>query len=81
MPEERIAWRSVSGEAPNAGEVRFEALGRDSTCVYLTMKYEPEGAIENIGDALGAMDRRVQSSVDDFKEFIEGRAEETGSWR
>jgi uncharacterized membrane protein len=81
VPDERIAWRSVSGDAPNAGEVRFEPLGDASTCVYLTMEYEPEGAIENIGDALGAMDRRVQSTLDDFKEFIETREEETGAWR
>ena len=37
--------------------------------------------MENIGDALGAMDRRVQSTVDDFKEFIESRHRETGAWR
>lgn len=81
VPDQRIAWRSVSGDAPNAGEVRFEPLGNDRTCVYLTMEYEPQGAVENVGDALGAMDRRVQSTVDDFKEFIESRAQETGAWR
>jgi len=27
------------------------------------------------------MDRRVQSTVDDFKEFIESRERETGAWR
>lgn len=81
VPDQRIAWRSVSGDAPNAGEVRFEPLGTDRTCVYLTMEYDPEGVLENIGDALGAMDRRVQNSVDDFKEFIENRAQETGAWR
>ena len=81
VPDQRIAWRSVSGDAPNAGEVRFEPLSSDSTNVYLTMEYEPEGALESIGDALGAMERQVQSTVDDFKQFIEGRGRETGAWR
>lgn len=31
VPDRRIAWRSVSGDAPNAGEVRFEPLAEDST--------------------------------------------------
>ena len=81
VPDQRIAWRSVSGDAPNAGEVRFEPLSEESTCVYLTMEYEPTGAIENIGDALGVMDGRVQSTVEDFKQFIESRGQETGAWR
>ena len=81
VPDQHIAWRSISGDAPNAGEVRFEPLSADKTRVHLTMEYEPQGAMENIGDALGAMDRRVQSTVDDFKEFIESRRRETGAWR
>jgi uncharacterized membrane protein len=80
-PDQRIAWRSVSGDAPNAGEVRFEPRGDDRTCVYLAMEYDPKGVTENIGDALGAMNTRVQSTVEDFKEFIENRAQETGAWR
>ena len=45
------------------------------------MAYEPEGVIENVGSKLGVMDRQVQTSVDDFKKFIENRGEETGEWR
>ncbi|MEX2496832.1 MAG: SRPBCC family protein [Woeseia sp.] len=81
VPDERIAWRSLSPETPNAGEVRFEPISSESTRVHVVMEYEPEGAIESIGDALGAMNRRVQSTVDDFKEFIEDRRSETGAWR
>src|SRR5690606_26194732 len=81
VPDKHIAWRSVSGDAPNGGEVRFEPISDQKTRVHLTMEYEPQGAMENIGDALGAMDRRVQSTVDDFKEFIESRNRETGAWR
>ena len=80
MPDKTIAWRSTSG-APNGGAVRFEPLGPDRTRIRLTMEYDPEGAVENLGDALGMMSRRVQTSVEDFKKFIETRGTETGAWR
>src|SRR5690606_21147730 len=52
LPDERISWRSTSGPH-NAGAVRFEPLGPDRTRVHLAMSYEPEGLIENVGDAVG----------------------------
>jgi uncharacterized membrane protein len=79
-PDERISWKSVSG-APNAGTVRFEQISPESTRVRLVMAYEPEGAVETAGDALGIFSARVQSSIEDFKKFIETRTEETGEWR
>ncbi|HEY5810645.1 MAG TPA: SRPBCC family protein [Povalibacter sp.] len=79
-PDSRISWKSVSG-AGNAGTVRFEPLGADRTRVRLAMAYEPEGAIENIGDALGIFSSRVEDTVEDFKKFIESRGQETGAWR
>lgn len=81
VPDQRIAWRSTSGDAPNAGAVRFEPLGPDRTRVNLTMEYEPQGAVENIGDALGVMSGRVETTVKQFKEFIEQRGAESGGWR
>jgi uncharacterized membrane protein len=79
-PDKRISWKSISG-APNAGTVRFEPLGADRTRVRLVMAYEPEGAVENTGDALGIFSRRVESTVKDFKEYIELRGTESGGWR
>ena len=79
-PDKRISWRSVSG-APNAGTVRFEPLGTDRTRVRLVMAYDPEGAIEHIGDAVGALAARVKRTVEEFKNFIEERGRETGAWR
>jgi uncharacterized membrane protein len=81
VPDQRISWRSTSGDAPNGGTVRFEPLAADRTRVKLTMEYEPQGAVENVADALGVLSRRVQSSVEDFKQFIEKRGAETGGWR
>lgn len=79
-PDKRISWKSVSG-APNAGTVRFEPLGSDRTRVRLVMAYEPEGTVENLGDAMGFVTRRVENTVQDFKKFIESRGQETGAWR
>ena len=81
MPDQRIAWRSTSGDAPNNGMVRFEPLGPDRTRVNLTMEYDPKGVVENVGDAVGVFSRRVQTTVEDFKKFIESRGSETGAWR
>ena len=79
-PDKRISWKSVSG-APNAGTVRFEPVGPDRTRVRLTMAYEPEGVMENVGDSLGVFTARVEHDVEEFKKFIERRGEETGAWR
>lgn len=81
VPDQKIAWRSTTQEVPNAGMVRFEPLAPDKTRVRLTMEYEPKGIVENVGDALGIMTARVQNTVEDFKQFIESRGQETGAWR
>ena len=81
VPDQRIAWRSTTPDAPNAGAVRFEPLGPDRTRVNLTMEYDPKGVLENVGDAVGVFSRRVQTTVEQFKDFIESRGAETGAWR
>jgi len=50
VPDERISWKSVSGDAPNAGTVRFESLGAGRTRVRLIMAYEPQGTVETVAD-------------------------------
>ena len=51
------------------------------TRVRLVMAYDPEGVVENVGDALGMFTTRVEHSVEEFKRFIESRGVETGGWR
>jgi len=79
-PDRVVAWRSTSG-SPNAGRVSFAPEGADKTRVTLRLDYEPEGALESTGDALGFVTRRVEGDLDRFKEFIEERGAETGAWR
>ena len=81
VPDERIAWRSTSADTPNAGEVRFQPASDGRTVLHLTMEYDPEGLVENVGDAMGLLDKRVQDSVEGFKQFIENRSGATGAWR
>lgn len=80
IPDQRIAWKNTTG-ATNAGVVTFHRLGDGKTRVMLQIEYNPEGIIENIGDAVGVVSARVRGDLERFKEFIESRGTETGAWR
>ena len=80
VPDEKVIWQNTTGPT-NAGMVKFDSLGPSKTRVHLEMSYEPEGAVESVGDALGFLDRRVKGDLERFKEFIESRSSETGAWR
>ena len=79
-PDERIAWRNISG-AENAGVVTFHRIDDETTRVTLQMDVEPEGVVENVGTGLGFLERRVKGDLERFKEYIEGRGSESGAWR
>ena len=79
-PDQRIAWTSIDG-AKNAGVVTFHRLDDGKTRVTLQLDVDPEGPVENIGDALGFVQRRAKGDMERFKEFIESRGAETGAWR
>ena len=78
--DERIAWNATSG-AENAGVVTFHRIDDETSRVTLQMDVEPEGVVENVGTALGFLNRRVKGDLERFKEFIESRGIESGSWR
>jgi len=80
MPDRRIAWRNTSG-ARNAGVVTFYPLGPARTRIALQIDYQPEGPIEQVGAALGLVERRIEGDLQRFKEFIESRGTATGAWR
>ena len=80
VPDQRVAWKAISG-AENAGDVKFESIGDSRTRVNLHLVYDPEGVVENVGDAIGAVSHRVEGDLERFKKFIESRGEETGAWR
>ncbi len=79
-PDQRIAWTSRGG-ATNGGVVTFHRLSDATSKVMLQLEYDPQGFVENVGDALGVVSSRVQGDLERFKEFIETRGRETGAWR
>jgi len=79
-PDERIAWHSTSG-TKQAGVVTFHRLGDNLTRVMLQLEMEPEGLVETVGDTLGLVAHQAKQDMRHFKEFIESRGAETGSWR
>jgi uncharacterized membrane protein len=80
VPDERIAWKSTSG-AQNAGVVHFRPKDHNHTIVSLRLDYEPEGAMEKTGDALGLLSSKLEGDLERFKDFIQHRSTETGGWR
>jgi uncharacterized membrane protein len=80
IPDQRIAWRGDGGEF-TSGVVSFQPLGANETRVTVRLNYEPKGVTEKVGDALGMVSRRVEGDMQRFKDFIESRGHETGSWR
>jgi uncharacterized membrane protein len=79
-PDQRVAWTATSG-AENAGVVTFHRIDDNKTRVTVQMDIDPEGVVENVGDAVGVPDRQVKGDLERFKEFIESRGQETGAWR
>lgn len=79
-PDRRVAWTTVDGPYHD-GAVTFEALSPERTKVSVQMDFEPQGAVEKIGDAVGIVSGRIQGDLNRFKTFIEERGVETGAWR
>jgi hypothetical protein len=79
-PDVGVAWVSIGGKG-NSGVVTFTPTSEDSTQVMVRIDWEPEGAVEQVGAAVGADDRRVQGDLKRFKDMIETRGVETGGWR
>jgi uncharacterized membrane protein len=80
VPDTVIAWESTSGK-PNHGRAVFKPQGGDSTLIEVTMRYEPEGIIENVGDAVGFVTSRLEGDLQRLKHFLEKRGQQTGAWR
>ena len=81
FPDERITWRTTSGDTKQRGTVSFQRLDDLHTRVELVMDVEPTGATEKAADMTGMIDRRVKGDLRRFKEYIEQHGGEDGSWR
>jgi len=79
-PDQRIAWHSITGNN-NGGVVTFHHIDDNKTRVTLQMEWEPKGAVQQAGAAMGSDDRQIKGDLERFKSFIESRGSETGAWR
>jgi uncharacterized membrane protein len=79
-PDRVISWRSTSG-ARNDGTLTFTEETPTCTRIDMRLDVEPEGAVENVGQWVGVVDRQIDADMHRFKEFIEGRGVPTGEWR
>src|SRR3712207_3548542 len=66
-PDERVAWKAEDGKT-NAGVVTFHRIDPSTTRIMLQMDWQPEGAVEKVGAAVGADDRRVKGDLERFKQ-------------
>lgn len=80
IPDKRIAWRDL-GSRRGGGVVTFHHLSDETCKVMVQIAYETQGPLEQVGDSLGLVRRRVRGDLDRFRDFIEGRAEATGGYR
>lgn len=80
VPDERIAWKSVEGDA-HAGVVTFHRLAEDQTRISLQMDWKPEGFVEKLGALLQVDDIAIDRDLEKFKETIEADGFESGAWR
>ena len=80
-PDERVAWKSISGDEKHAGVVTFHRLSDTTSRVTVQLDWEAEGFLEKAGALLGVDDRAIKGDLKRFKDFIEGADAATGEWR
>jgi hypothetical protein len=61
--------------------VSFAAITPTRCRVFVQINYEAEGMMEKAGSMLGIDTARVKKDLNQFKEFLEERGQETGAWR
>jgi uncharacterized membrane protein len=80
VPDEVLAWEGEGGPVAG-GTVIFKPINENRTEIELHVDYDPEGFKEQVGSAVGVVDRQVAGDLKRFKDFIETRGVETGQWR
>jgi uncharacterized membrane protein len=79
-PDTQISWISEDGKKTR-GTVSFEPVGESKTLIRLSMSYQAEGPIEQLGSAAGLDAQRIRGDLKRFKDLIESRGTESGEWR
>ena len=72
-PNECLAWESVQHRA-NHMRLEFSPMAPDMTLVKLFAEYEMLHVLEDVGDTLGAVSRRLYGDLVRAQRLIEGRS-------
>ena len=72
--DERVAWKSTGGDENQAGVVTFHRLSDNQSRVTVQLDWQPTGAVETIGAAVGVDDHAIKRDLVNFKNLIEGRS-------
>src|SRR3954447_13210807 len=79
-PDERGAWTAEAGKGL-CGVVTFDPVDQGRTRVTAQIDWQPQGAMEEIGAALGFDDRQGKKDLRRFPALIESNPVGTGAWR
>ena len=79
-PDQRIAWTAEAGTG-NSGVVTFHRIDDQTTRVMLQMQFYPADWKEKAGQMSGMVGRSIKKDLENYKSYIESRAQETGAWR
>ena len=80
-PDERIAWRSTSGDSKHGGVVTFHKLDDTTTRTMIQIDWEPSDLVEKVGSAVKIDEHQVKKDAERFRDFVESRGAATGGWR
>ncbi len=72
LADQRLALTNRDG-AIKGLVATFRELSNDRSTVRLQVEYDPQGAVEPVGDALGVVTLRVQGDLARFKGLVEKR--------
>ena len=80
VPDERIAWKSVTGDW-GAGVVTFQPVGNHHSRIVVRADFDPttELAIDSFAETVGR--HRVVHALERFKDLVEGLGRNTTGWR
>jgi uncharacterized membrane protein len=71
LPEERVSWRTITGDVTATGEATFSETSDTRTAVTLSVTWEPSTPAERAAAALGTDDRAVKAALRAFKSHVE----------
>ncbi len=78
LPEQRVSWRSITGDLALEGRAEFQAASDLRTTVTLSVTGTPTTAAERAAAALGADDRALRVALSGFKRHVESSDHPTG---